>query len=708
MQRLLPFLALLSLLLGLVLPGCGSAQARFEKGNTLYVQGNYEQALQCYREARQADPTLAGIDEKIRQTEFRVYLTRGDRAAERREWQAAERAYTEARRLEPGSPEVEACFKRLTEKRANHHFQRGQELLTAGNPFDAIGEFEQALLYQPDHPRAQEALGRARRERQDREERAEAALQDGRRAWSVGRCDEALRLFSRAMDLDPHNATAARELRDAKARYGERLAREGDAFMDRREWAKAIATYRRAQRYDPSLVHVPQWIRRAENELRAEELVHEGKQALDRGELRRAYDRLGEAWNLTADRESFRRLYDRAREGLAGEIYGQAQAAENDGRYEEAIRLYASIAEIHPRYKDADASCGRLKESLRRADEAYDVARRAEVARNLVTAEKEYRACLEAIPRFRDAEDRLVAARNDISRAKQLYDRAARAESRKELDRARVLFEECLSLVMPFRDAPQRVARIKKRLAAIAKAKELYEDGCRAQAARNLELASKLFASCLETRPGYEDATARKADVDASLKTAYQIRKRGLEAESRCALDRAEILYEECLAMATPCDDATERLEKIRRATQTLETAQRLERERRLVAALEAYENVLGDYDCIVEAEERARKLRVSCDALDDRYQALLVMQKEKKYRAALSLALEIRAQCVEFKDVDARVPLLETEVDYAEGRSFEEKKQYDEALYFFQRAAVRTPGFRDVDTRLEKCRTKE
>ena len=84
-------------------------------------------------------------------------------------WVAAARRYREARRLDPTNEDADERLRQMNEKRAGEHFRRGQELMGRGDPFKAIPEFEQALTFQRNHPRATEALDRARGQKIERE-----------------------------------------------------------------------------------------------------------------------------------------------------------------------------------------------------------------------------------------------------------------------------------------------------------------------------------------------------------------------------------------------------------------------------------------------------------------------------------------------------------------------------------------------------------
>ena len=522
-------------------------------------------------------------------------------------------------------------------------------------------------------------------------------VREGRRARTAGRHEEAIQLFARSLDLDPRHAGARRELSSVKSGLGETLAREGDGFMERREWEQALSAFRKAYKHHPQLTGLEQRIQRAEREARAEMLVAEGNNAFERGAWRAAYKRFDEAWSLTSHREHFRTRRATARDRFAEEFYDQAHNVSSVA----SVGAYKSIREFHPGYRDVEERSTRLSVRLHAARQAYEAGRRFEEVRHLLRAQEQYLACARAISRFRDLEERQRTVGDAIALAEDFYSRAARAESRGELERARVLFEECLSIVTPFRDVSDRIARVGQFIAAQESAVRIYQNACRAQAARDLESAHRLFVSCQRTRPGYRDVVARQSHVEAALATAREIRRRGVEAEERCKLGRARILYEECLAVCSPCSDVEARLTRVRRAMETLEEARRLERERRLLAARKLYRELLERYDALAEARERAREIDRVCDDLTVRYDAALEAQQGKKFRSALSLARGVQEQCVGCKDVDTRITTLESELDYAEACAFEEKNQYEMAMRSFERCAKRTPGFRDVEERL-------
>ena len=448
---------LLVFLLSLTL-GCASAGSQFEKGDLAYLNGNYEAALTYYRSAQRKDPLLVGLDEKIRVTEIRMYLQRGDLAVERFEWTGARQAYEEVRYRDPQNSELPGRLQALEHARADHHYRRGLALLEEGNPFEAIGELEEALRFVSDHSRARATLERARAEKRERETLARNAYEDGRRAWRDGKSNDALELLARAVELDPNHAEARNELAEVRHEIAASYVREGDESMDLKSWQAAIAFFGQALEVDPTFLGLDEKMRLARNELRAEEILERGHAAFERGEWQASFLAYDEAWGLTADRESFRGRHETAREQYALELYTSAQTFELDGRIDDALASLDALEAFHPDYRDVDSVRQRLQWRGETARRSYAAGCRAHEAFDLVGAVEHYRACMQAVRGYRDVEGRLRSAHEDLEQAGQYYERALAAERAGDLERARIFLEECLSLAVPYRDALERLA----------------------------------------------------------------------------------------------------------------------------------------------------------------------------------------------------------------------------------------------------------
>ena len=250
------------------------------------------------------------------------------------QWDAAAEAYSEVRRLDPENGEIDERLARLKVARANFHFARGQKMLGQNNPFDAVGEFEQALAFQPAHPRAARSLDRARQMQTERETRAETAYEKGVSARETQRYEEALRYFAQALELDPYHRSAGLEKRSVEATLVEALIAKGDTAMVSHRYHDALTAYRKAASMAVDRHDLATRIDQAELEARAADVAAEGDRALTQERWRLAYEKFDAARRLTAQPERFTDRFTRARNSYAGEIYDTARADERAGRYE--------------------------------------------------------------------------------------------------------------------------------------------------------------------------------------------------------------------------------------------------------------------------------------------------------------------------------------------------------------------------------------
>jgi len=691
----------------LLLAGCTSPAARAQRGDELARQGQYTLALREYQVARRKDPGLFDIDRKIVAMQVAIHLAQGDQAVEARRWRDAERAYGEARRLEPDHPEIEARFARLAIERGNWHFDRGHRALTEGDPTAAIHEFEQALVHRPDHPRAAEALARAERELASRRARAETTYRQGLAERAEGKLEEALRRFEEALRLDRQHAGAAIELESTAVALVLSWIEQGDRAARGHEWQAAVGHYERAYARDPSSPGLHRRLERARLEVEAEGLLVRADEARDRRDWALAFECYTRARSLTCEPERFQDRLEHARENLAQDIFAAAQAAEREGRATDALAGYRRIVEFHPGYRDVRQLCASLASRLEEAELTYAEGCDACEAGDLIAARDRFAACHAAIPGYLDVTVRLETIRRSVELAEGLYDRACKAQRDGDPRRARVLFEECLALTRPFRDVEERLGAVRSVVFPSIDFVPGYEEGCRAQAERDLVRAVRCFERCEAERPGYEDVAGRLQDLRGVVARARASYERGAAAEERCDLATAREGYRECLELCTPFQDARERLAAVEEYLRLLRQADRHDRLRELLAARGIYHRVAVRYPRHSVASRRIVEIDRECSGLDKDYEALENAERSGQLRLALSIVVRIRERCVGFRDVDSRAEKLEIEADYADGCAFEEQGDYARAVRCFDRCLERDPAYRDARTRAEGCRGK-
>lgn len=126
---------------------------------------------------------------------------RGERYAQRGEWDLAVKEYREASKQDPRDIEYRSALLRAEETAANQHYKRARGFLKERKLDQAIVELQQALYLNPANAAIQSALKSALDVKQAEEHyRASLTLVE------LGKLSEAVNEVSQAVELDPENA----------------------------------------------------------------------------------------------------------------------------------------------------------------------------------------------------------------------------------------------------------------------------------------------------------------------------------------------------------------------------------------------------------------------------------------------------------------------------------------------------------------------
>jgi tetratricopeptide (TPR) repeat protein len=224
--------------LGLVAEGAAKqqsgrdAEALVLDGQRLSAEGEDAKAAAAFAAALQASPGLKAAEEGLSLVQARnaakvqAACDKGSAALGRRDWSAAEDAYTLALSLDPRhagaqSGQAKARAAQADERglasqrrEADRLYNSGVEAWQGGNLALAASRFRETLAVAPGDAEAAKALQAVRRKLDERAEKdrqdAAALLAEGRTLEQRGALDEALRRYERAAAKDPGLAEAAK------------------------------------------------------------------------------------------------------------------------------------------------------------------------------------------------------------------------------------------------------------------------------------------------------------------------------------------------------------------------------------------------------------------------------------------------------------------------------------------------------------------
>lgn len=125
---------------------------------------------------------------------------RGERYAQRGEWDLAVKEYREANQRDPHDIEYRSALLRAEETAANHHYKKARNFLKERKLDQAITELQQAIYLNPTNVAVQSAL-RSVLDMKQAEDHYRAALT----FMDLSRLNEAIAELNQAVDLDPEN-----------------------------------------------------------------------------------------------------------------------------------------------------------------------------------------------------------------------------------------------------------------------------------------------------------------------------------------------------------------------------------------------------------------------------------------------------------------------------------------------------------------------
>lgn len=130
-------------------------------------------------------------------------LSRGDRLADEGQWDQAVVAFREAVKRDPLDPAVQQRLDRAKLRAAEMHHDEGVRRLEEQQLAEALREIKLALGLIPSHPEFRASLDQAVRLKQARDE-----VQAADKLLGLGRPEDALAAYERAVELDPNRKDA--------------------------------------------------------------------------------------------------------------------------------------------------------------------------------------------------------------------------------------------------------------------------------------------------------------------------------------------------------------------------------------------------------------------------------------------------------------------------------------------------------------------
>jgi tetratricopeptide (TPR) repeat protein len=278
---------------------------------------------------------------------------------------------------------LEEARDRLSEELVAEHVRNAEAFFADGKYSEAALEYSMAQKIDPTNVVAIAGLTRAEEElaKEEARQKEETArlLAQARAAYSRGEYLTAIAKWESALALEPENAEAAANLKDAQARVDsmvEKYKASAERSADVGDWVSASSSWNRALRLAPDDVEAAEGRAKAYAVLarEAEALVNAGVTLYERGDVTGAEAKMITALNLRPDNARATAYLTKIRKERAARaeaavdytsIYMKGVQAYTNNQYRAAIAYWQQIPTKDPLYRKAQTNIKRAKAVLK-------------------------------------------------------------------------------------------------------------------------------------------------------------------------------------------------------------------------------------------------------------------------------------------------------------------------------------------------------
>ena len=208
-------------------------QQRFNEGLEHLSKGDFQKAINKWRQALERDPENPQINSYIQQAEAELgnevnrLIARANQLVRQENISEAYKVLDRARDQTVGNPELHERVLRNIRTLDRYvdfltNYQEGQQRYSKGDYEGAASSLQKALEYFPEHERTKElyrnALARSKGKRTDMAPEVKDLWVRGGMLYLDGRYDEAIQTWEEALKIDPHNVIILDAIDRAKKR----------------------------------------------------------------------------------------------------------------------------------------------------------------------------------------------------------------------------------------------------------------------------------------------------------------------------------------------------------------------------------------------------------------------------------------------------------------------------------------------------------
>lgn len=361
----------------LTLAACASTvieESDVERVRNLIRHGHFVEAVGQAAQLAEDRPedTEAGL--LHRDATVAYYLARGRQKTFEGRDESALEDFKAAYGLDPESVPSANWIEKTNLKLATAWFERARSAHALEDFEGARRAYESALGYWSGHSGATEGLARVSIQQNYRANRSDDYYNEGLRALTEWRLDEAKHGFQGARKFGKKVDRAERRIDDIDRQLAERHVTLGARAESDGFFAAARNDYRVGTILDPTNENAQEGFERAKKEARVESLLEEGRMWVLRGNFAKGREVMSDALEQSVkQREEIEASIAGIRVAQSKQAYRAALDLEHDFRLEEAIAAYQGIIDEfgYDMADDSQARITTLGDYVRDAKELY-------------------------------------------------------------------------------------------------------------------------------------------------------------------------------------------------------------------------------------------------------------------------------------------------------------------------------------------------
>ena len=230
-------------------------------GFSYYNLGNFNEAIEQYKKAIAME---SAKDPKDQDKDFLdvTYYNLGVAYNDNGSFDEAMDAFAMAFKVNPKDSNAAAGQAQALDEAVNDHLQKAANGMLSNQYSDVIAEAQKVIVLQSGNPQAQEFIKDAQAKMDEGVEKHYAA---GKAYYLKGNTLQALNEWNLALQMDPNNEKVQKAIHSARFNTSSRikaLVAEGDEAFEGKDYAGALASYRKASEIDPNNKSVKKSLKR--------------------------------------------------------------------------------------------------------------------------------------------------------------------------------------------------------------------------------------------------------------------------------------------------------------------------------------------------------------------------------------------------------------------------------------------------------------